>query len=102
MKCMKRYGYVIATVILGLSVTGCMTPQGRPNSTASGALAGAATGAVIGSTARHPGAGALVGTAVGAIAGGAIGHGMDQAQESQREQVAVAQRQQLQSPPLSP
>jgi uncharacterized membrane protein len=57
--------------------------MGRPDYTASGALAGGATGAVIGSMARHPGPGALVGGAVGAGVGGLIGHGMDQTQEAQ-------------------
>jgi len=60
-----------------------MSPQGTPDYTASGALAGGATGAVLGSLARHPGPGALVGGAVGAVVGGLIGHGMDQAQEEQ-------------------
>jgi len=46
-------------------------------------LAGGATGALIGSTARHPGTGALIGAAAGTIVGGMIGHGMDQAQEAQ-------------------
>jgi hypothetical protein len=46
-------------------------------------LAGGATGAVVGSLARNPGAGAVVGGAVGAVIGGLIGHGMDQAQEAQ-------------------
>lgn len=98
---MKRYGYVIAAAIVGLSVSGCMNPQGRPDYTASGALAGAATGAIIGSTARHPGPGSLVGAAVGAVAGGAIGHGMDQAQQAQDARLARAQQQARQTPPLS-
>jgi uncharacterized protein YcfJ len=64
-------------------MSGCMNPYGRPDYTASGALAGGATGAIIGSMARHPGSGALLGGAVGAVIGGLIGHGMDQAQEAQ-------------------
>jgi hypothetical protein len=67
----------------GVLVTGCYSPSGMPDNTGSGALAGGATGAIIGSMARHPGAGALVGGAVGAVVGGLIGHGMDQAQEAQ-------------------
>ena len=85
---MKRYGYFLVAVIMGMSVTGCATPQGRPDNTASGALGGAAVGAIIGSAARDPGAGAAVGAAVGALAGGAIGHGIDQAQEAQEVQEA--------------
>jgi hypothetical protein len=79
---MKQYSYLLAWVLVGLSLTGCMSPQGRPDYTASGALAGGATGAIIGSTGHHPGPAGLVGAAVGAVVGGIIGHGMDQAQEA--------------------
>ena len=83
---MKRYGYLLVVAVVGISIAGCMSPQGRPDYTASGALAGGATGAVIGSVAGR-GPGALVGGAVGAVVGGLIGHGMDQTQEAQlREQ----------------
>jgi len=88
---MKSYGYYIATVIVGLSVSGCATPHGQPDYTASGALAGGATGAIIGSAvARHPGEGALVGAAVGAVAGGLVGHGMDQSKNVQQVQTMPA------------
>jgi hypothetical protein len=81
---MKRYWYLWGVVaVVGISLTGCIGPQGRPDYTASGGLAGGATGAFIGSMARHPGDGALVGGAVGAVIGGLIGHGMDQEQEAQ-------------------
>ena len=80
---MKRYGYLLVVAGLGISVAGCYSPQGRPDYTASGALAGAAAGAIVGSTTRHSGPGAVVGGAVGALVGGLIGHGMDQAQEAQ-------------------
>lgn len=80
---MKRSTSFLAMVsLLGISMTGCMSPQGRPDYTASGALAGGATGAVVGSLSRHPGAGALVGGSVGAVIGGLVGHGMDQEQEA--------------------
>ena len=83
---MKRYGYLWVVAVVGTSVAGCYSPMGRPDYTASGALAGGATGAVIGSVAGR-GPGALVGGAVGAVVGGLIGHGMDQTQEAQlREQ----------------
>ena len=92
---MKPYSYYLAVAIIGLSVTGCMTPQGKPDNTASGALGGAVVGAIIGSAARDPGAGAAVGAAVGALAGGAVGHGIDQAQDAQEAQLrAQAERQQ--------
>lgn len=80
---MKRSIGFIAVSILIISITGCWTPQGRPDYTASGALAGGATGAVVGSMTRNPGSGAIVGGAVGAVIGSIIGHGMDQAQEAQ-------------------
>jgi len=79
---MKHVGKCLTVVALGASVSGCMSPSGQPDYTASGALAGGATGAIIGSLARHPGPGALVGGAVGAVVGGLIGHGMDQQQEA--------------------
>ncbi len=82
---MKQYGYLLTWALVGISLTGCMSPQGRPDYTASGALAGGATGAIIGSASagRHSGSAGLVGAAVGAVVGGIIGHGMDQAQEAQ-------------------
>jgi hypothetical protein len=82
-KTIKRYGYLWVVAIMGISIAGCYSPQGRPDYTASGALAGGATGAIVGSMARHPGPGAVVGGAVGAVVGGLIGHGLDQAQEAQ-------------------
>jgi uncharacterized protein YcfJ len=94
---MKRYGYLLTVALIGISVAGCMTPQGKPDATATGVLGGAAVGAIIGSTARNPGAGAAVGAAVGALAGGAVGHGIDQAQETQEAQLrAQSQQQQVQ------
>ncbi len=73
----------MAVAVMGISVAGCMSPQGVPDYTASGALAGGATGAIVGSLTRNPAAGALVGGAAGALVGGLIGHGMEQAQEAQ-------------------
>jgi uncharacterized protein YcfJ len=93
---MKLYGYYFAVAIIGLSVTGCMTPQGKPDNTASGALTGAVVGAIIGSTAQDPGAGAAVGAAVGALAGGAVGHGIDQAQDVQEARLRAQAEQQAQ------
>jgi len=88
---MTRYGYALVVAGLGISLAGCMSPQGQPDYTASGALAGGATGAIIGSAAaRHGGPGALVGAAVGAVAGGLIGHSMDQEQQ-QRLQARAPQ-----------
>jgi outer membrane lipoprotein SlyB len=80
---MEKMNYISACALAALLLSGCTSPQGRPDYTASGALAGGATGAVVGSMTSHPGTGAAVGAAVGAVAGGIIGHGMDQEQEAQ-------------------
>ncbi len=60
--------------------TGCETPEGTPDRTGTGALAGGAIGAFSGAVlgGRHAGEGALIGGAIGAITGGLIGHSMDQ------------------------
>lgn len=80
---MTSYRKLIAIGSLGVLLSGCMYPNGQPNYTASGALAGGAAGAVIGSgMARHAGPGALLGGAIGALAGGIIGNGMDQTQQA--------------------
>jgi surface antigen len=79
---MKRYGHLLVVAVFGISLAGCYYPGGRPDYTASGALAGGATGAIIGSAAGRHGSGGLVGAAVGAVVGGLIGHGMDQEQEA--------------------
>jgi hypothetical protein len=80
---MKRSVYLLVAGVVGISMAGCYTPQGRPDYTASGALAGGATGAMVGSMGGRSGPGALVGGAVGAVIGGLIGHGMDRTQEAQ-------------------
>ncbi len=99
---MKRYGHILAYALVGISLTGCMSPQGRPDYTASGALAGGATGAIIGSMTRNPGAGSAVGAAVGAVVGGMIGHGMDQEQEARlRAQYPQTLQRVEQSQPLT-
>lgn len=93
---------VMSCLAGGVLVTGCVSPTGQPDYTASGALGGAAAGALVGSTARHSGPGALVGAAIGAVAGGLIGHGMDQAQEAQLKAQAPQTLQRIeQSQPLT-
>src|SRR2546425_12610804 len=76
---------------------GCYTPEGRPDRTAGGALAGGAigagTGAIIGSATRHAGEGALIGGAIGALTGAIVGNQIDQ---SSRERVARESPQTLQ------
>ena len=99
---MKQYGYLLLVAVVGLSATGCMSPSGRPDYTASGALAGGATGAIAGSLARGHGPAPLIGAAVGAVVGGLIGHGMDQTQEARLRVQAPQTLQRLeQSQPLT-
>src|SRR4051812_12936990 len=80
---------VVIFVLAGLAVllTGCQYPNGEPNNTGTGALAGgaigAASGAMIGGP-RNGGPGALIGGAIGAIAGSIVGNSMD---EEQRERL---------------
>ena len=74
---------MLVVAAAGIAFVGCYYPTGQPDYTASGALAGGATGAMIGSMSRHSGPeGALVGGAVGAVIGGIIGHGLDQTQQA--------------------
>ena len=80
---MQRIIRIAAVVAASLTLFACYSPLGRPDYTASGALAGAATGAVIGSAAGGDPGSAVLGAAVGTIVGSLIGHGLDQAQESQ-------------------
>ena len=84
---MKKMIYC-GSLVMVLAVAGCYTPEGQPDRTASGALAGGAlgagTGAIIGSQGGHAGEGALIGGAIGALTGGIIGNSMDQ---QQRERV---------------
>ena len=75
--------------LLASTLTACYTPDGRPDRTASGALIGGASGAVIGSIAdrRHPGVGALIGGAAGALTGSLIGNSMDQQERARHRSV---------------
>lgn len=80
---MLRNIWICGILAAAVSLSGCYSPMGRPDYTASGALAGGATGAIIGSVAGRSAGGAAIGGAVGAIVGGLIGHGLDQEQEAQ-------------------
>jgi outer membrane lipoprotein SlyB len=64
-------------------LTGCISEDGTPDNTGTGALTGGGVGAFTGAVADrgNPGSGALIGAAVGAIAGGLIGHSLDQQQQ---------------------
>jgi len=77
---MKIHTLTLTVASLAMLLTGCETPEGRPDNTASVALMGGAIGAISGAAIggpRNGGAGALIGAAAGALAGGAIGHSMD-------------------------
>ena len=78
-----RY-FAITVVATGVLLTGCYTPDGQPDRTASGALfggaLGAGTGALIGNASGHHTAeGAAIGGAVGLLTGALVGNSMDQA-----------------------
>jgi len=77
---MKYFGIGLCALTVALAFTGCETPDGQPDRTGTGALAGGAIGAFSGAVlgGRHAGEGALIGGAIGAITGGLIGHSMDQ------------------------
>lgn len=78
---MKSIGVnLVALAVVGVGLSGCVSPDGRPDYTGSGALIGGASGAAIGAIAdsRAPGVGALIGGAAGLIAGGLVGHSMDE------------------------
>ncbi len=82
---MKYFRNVVVLLAAGLVMTtGCMTPEGDYDRTATGALGGGAigagTGAIIGHQSGHGGEGALIGGAIGALTGGLIGRSMDQQQ----------------------
>jgi surface antigen len=80
----------LAAAITALAVTGCYNPNGTPDNTGTGALAGgafgAATGAMIGAAAHNPGEGAAIGAGAGALLGALIGHSADQQQEARLRQ----------------
>ena len=84
---------LIVTGLLAATLTGCYTPDGRPDRTGSGALLGGASGAAIGAMAdrRNPGVGALIGATAGALTGGLIGHSMDQQERARSRTVTVVQ-----------
>jgi len=85
---MKLHVLTLALAASAVVLTGCVSPNGEPDNTGSGALIGAGTGALIGGASGRGGGGALIGAAVGAVAGGLIGHSMDQEQQARLRQQA--------------
>jgi len=75
-----------------VAVTGCYNPNGTPNNTGTGVLAGgalgAATGALIGGASHNAGTGAWIGALSGAALGGLIGQAADQQQDTRLRQQA--------------
>ena len=95
---MNQQHLSVVMAAVALLAAGCLTPDGRYDRTATGALMGGAigagTGAIIGNYSGHRTAGgAAIGGAIGALTGGIIGHSMDQAQHErlQRESPATLQ-----------
>jgi len=85
---MKLHVLTLVLAASAVGLTGCVSPNGEPDNTGSGALIGAGTGALIGGASGRGGGGALIGAAVGAVAGGLIGHSMDQEQQARLRQQA--------------
>ena len=87
---MKLHVLTLAVAASAVGLTGCVSPNGTPDNTGTGALEGGAIGAVSGAAigGRHAGEGALIGAAAGMIAGGLIGHTMDQEQQERLHQQA--------------
>lgn len=79
---MKFSALCLVVTVVELGLTGCVSPDGSPDRTGSGALAGTAigatSGALIGSRSGRGGEGALIGGAIGLLTGSLIGHSMDQ------------------------
>jgi outer membrane lipoprotein SlyB len=85
---MNTFALLIGTSAVVL--TGCETPYGTPDRTATGALTGGAIGVASGALlgGRHSGEAALVGGMLGAVTGGLIGHSMDQEAQARLHQQA--------------
>ena len=98
---MNRLATFAWAMALMLAAAGCETPEGNPDRTAGGALAGGAigagTGAIIGgASGHHAGEGALIGGAIGALTGGIIGHNIDQTQRERLQEQSPQTLQRMQ------
>ena len=102
---MKNHALTLTLLVSVVVLAGCQSPNGTPDNTGTGALAGGAIGAITGAAIggpRHGGEDALLGAAAGAIAGGLIGHSMDQeAQARLRQQAPQTYTRVDQGQPLS-
>jgi len=102
---MKRHALILSVTGLAVVLSGCVNTDGTQNSTGTGALIGAGSGAFLGAIAggpRNGGAGALIGAAAGALAGGLIGNSMDREQEARlKAQAPQTYDRAVQGSPLS-
>ena len=101
---MKLNTFALLIGTSAVVLTGCETPYGTPDRTATGALTGGAIGVASGALlgGRHSGEAALVGGMLGAVTGGLIGHSMDQeAQARLRQQAPQTYARLDQGQPLS-
>jgi len=115
---MKNLHRTIGVMVVSLALvltTGCVSPNGTPDNTGTGALIGGALGALAGAASggRHAGEHALIGAVAGVIAGGLVGHMVDQEQQQRLRQQSpqtwntiqhndeVVQQQQQQAAPSS-
>jgi outer membrane lipoprotein SlyB len=76
--------YLILGVLVLAGCAGDLTA--REKGTLGGAALGAGAGALIGSTAGHPGTGALIGAGVGALTGGIVGDAIQSREKSNGSQ----------------
>lgn len=87
---MNKQIVVAAALTAVFTLTACTDPNDPNRRAKTGALLGAAAGAVLGHQISH-GSGAYVGAAVGALAGGGVGHYMDN-QQADFEQALAAEQ----------
>jgi outer membrane lipoprotein SlyB len=101
---MKLNTFALLIGTSAVVLTGCESPNGTPDRTATGALTGGAIGMASGALlgGRHAGGAALLGGALGAVTGGLIGHSMDvEAQARLRQQAPQTYARLDQGQPLS-
>jgi len=72
-----------------LTASGCQSPYYSDRVAGIGALAGAGSGALIGSTSGNAGAGAILGAGIGALTGAAVGGSMDEMAARNRAAIAA-------------
>lgn len=81
---------LFATVLVGLTLTGCDSMNRTQKGAAIGVGGGAAVGAVVGKAAGNTALGAIIGAAVGGTAGAIIGKKMDKQAEEIKQEVPGA------------